>query len=148
MGRIRTALALSVLLNLFLAAALIAGVVSLRRGGGTIAAGALRIAGVELPPAERQSFRKALRDTRRAMRPTILDGRDARAEAATLLRAPTLDPNAVAGALDRARTSDMAVRAAVERRAIAYAATLSPANRAKLADAMDRRAERGRPIGR
>lgn len=145
MSKLRFALLLSVILNLFLAGALVAGIISVRSGGRMINAGSLRIAGAELPRAERRPFRMALRQARRAMRPTLMEARAAKVEAATLLRQPTLDQAAVAAALDRARTADMAVRAAVERRAIAYAATLPPADRAKLADAMQRRATRARP---
>lgn len=145
MRGLHLALALSVVLNLFLAGALLAGAWSLRGGGHMIAAGSLRIAGAELPAAERRPFRTALRETRRSMHATIVAARTARAEAATSLRAPVLDQAATIAALDRARLADMAVRGAVERRAVAYAATLPAPDRAKLADAMRRRAEKSRP---
>lgn len=145
MGKLRISLIASVILNLFLAGALAAGVISLRSGARMINAGSLRIAGAELPVAERRPFRIALRQTRRAMRPALLEARAARREAARLLRQPTIDQAAAVAALDRARAADMAVRAAVERRAVAYAATLPPADRAKLADAMQRRADKARP---
>lgn len=142
MNTLRIAILVSVALNLFLAAALVAGFVSLRTGGGMINAGSLRIAGAELPESERRPFRMALREARRAMRPTIVQARTAKAEAALLLRQRVLDQAAVVAALDRARAGDMAVRAAVERRAVAFSATLTRADRAKLADAMQRRAGR------
>ncbi|MET4593221.1 MULTISPECIES: periplasmic heavy metal sensor [unclassified Sphingomonas] len=145
MTTLRIAILVSVVLNLFLAAALVAGFVSLRTAGGMINAGSLRIAGAELPESERRPFRMALREARRAMRPTIVQARTAKAEAALLLRQPVLDQAAVVAALDRARAGDMAVRAAVERRAVAFAATLTRADRAKLADAMQRRAGRVTP---
>ncbi len=145
MNKLRIAILVSVVLNLFLAAALVAGFVSLRSGGGMINAGSLRIAGAELPESERRPFRMALREARRAMRPTIVQARTAKAEAALLLRQPVLDQAAVVAALDRARAGDMAVRAAVERRAVAFAATLTQSDRAKLADAMQRRAGRVPP---
>lgn len=145
MSKMRIALAVSVLLNLFLAGALVAGTVLLRSGGRMINAGSLRIAGAELPVGERRPFRVALREARRAVHPTILTSRAAKAEAAVLLRQPAIDQTAVIAALDRARAADMAVRAAVERRAVAFAATLPPSDRAKLADAMQRRAIRTGP---
>lgn len=145
MGRLRIAIAVLVVLNLFLAGALIAGIVSLRTGGRMINAGSLRIAGDELPRAERRPFRMALREARRAMGPAITESRAAKAATAALLRRPSVDEAAVNSALDRARIADMAVRAAVERRAVAYAATLPPADRAKLADAVARRADKARP---
>ena len=145
MNKLRIALAVSILLNLFLAGALIAGYVSLRTGSRMINAGSLRIAGAELPPSVRKPFRAALRETRRSMRPTVVQSRAAKAEAATLLRQPVIDQAAVMAALDRARVADMAVRAAVERRAVAYAAALLPGDRKALADAMQRRASKAPP---
>lgn len=148
MGKLRIVLAVSIVLNLFLAGALIAGLVSLRADNRMINAGALRIAGAELPAAVRKPFRQALRQARRAMRPTIAEARSAKIEAAALLRRPTVDQAAVDAALERARAADMTVRAAVERRAVAFAATLSPADRATLADAMQRRAQGPRRAAR
>jgi uncharacterized membrane protein len=145
MNRLRIVLVVSVILNLFLAGALVAGIISVRSGGRMINAGSLRIAGAELPRAERRPFRMALREARRSMRPALIEARAARIEAAALLRRPTIDQPAVVAALDRARSAEVAVRAAVERRAVAYAATLPPADRAKLADAMQRRAAKVRP---
>ena len=142
MNKVRIALAVSMILNLFLAGALVAGALSLRSGSRMIAAGSLRIAGAELPESERRPFRRALREARRAMGPLISRSRAAKAEAAELLRAPTIDQAGIMAALDRARVDDMAVRTAVERRAVAYAASLPLADRAKLADAMRRRAGR------
>ncbi|WP_419816356.1 periplasmic heavy metal sensor [Glacieibacterium sp.] len=148
MRKSHIALVVSVVLNLFLAGALVAGIVSLRSGSRMINAGSLRVAGAELPKAERRSFRMALREARAGMRPTIVEARAAKAEAAGLLRRPEVDQVAVNAALDRARVADAAVRAAVERRAVAYAATLPPVDRAKLADAMQERAERAPPAAR
>ena len=132
MGRLRIALVVSIILNLFLAAALVAGIISVRSGDRMINAGSLRIAGAELPRAERRPFRMALREARRSMRPALLEARAARVEAAALLRPTERSTRAaVVAALDRARSAEVAVRAAVERRAVAYAATLPPADRAK-----------------
>ena len=142
MRKLSIALAASVVLNVFLAGALAAGAVSLRTESRMINAGSLRVAGAELPKSERRSFRLALREARASMRPTIVAARVAKAEAAGLLRQPELDQDAVNASLDRARAADTAVRAAVERRAVAYAATLPPADRARLADAMQRRADK------
>lgn len=142
MARLRIAFAISIVLNLFLAGALLAGYASLRAGKGMINAGSLRVAGAELPTAERRPFRHALRQTRRAMATTIKASREAKSEAAGLLGQPVVDQIAVLSALDRARAADIAVRTAVERRAVAFAAQLPSADRAKLADAMKKRAER------
>lgn len=139
---LRIALALSLIANLFLVGALVGGAAWLKGRSGTIAAGSLRVAGSELPRDERRAFRMALRDARRSVRPAIEDGRAARAQAADLLRRPVLDQAALDAALARIRTDDIAIRTAVERRAIAFAATLKPEDRARLAEAMVRRNER------
>ncbi|RYZ65459.1 MAG: periplasmic heavy metal sensor, partial [Proteobacteria bacterium] len=81
-----------------LVGALVAGLISLRSGARMINAGSLRIAGAELPKAERRPFRLALRQARRAMRPVLLDARAARSEAARLLRQPTIDQAALVAA--------------------------------------------------
>jgi uncharacterized membrane protein len=145
MTKLRVALAASLILNVFLAGALIAGYVSLRTGTRMINAGSFRIAGAKLPVSVRKPFRAALRDVRRSMRRTILQSRAEKAQAAMLLRQPVIDQAAVNAALDRARAADMAVRAAVERRAVSYAADLPLADRAKLADALHERGGKVRP---
>lgn len=140
MDKLRIALIVSVILNLFLASALVAGIISVRSGGRMdrrrVAADRRRGTACSRATA----FSQALRQTRRAMRPTIIVSRREKMAAATLLRQPTIDQAAIIAALDRASKADLAVRAAVERRAVAYAATLPQADRAKLADAMQRRA--------
>lgn len=138
--------AVSLLLNVFLIAGVLAGTVLLRARPGRIVAGTLRIAGAELSPDTRRAFRHALRERRQALRPTILAGRQARADAATLLRAPALDQAALHAALARARAADFSVREGVEDRAIVFASTLSPADRAKLADGILRRQARRKPL--
>ncbi|WP_420384291.1 periplasmic heavy metal sensor [Novosphingobium sp.] len=143
MNRLRIAVCVSVVLNVFLAGALIAGFFAVRNGGRMINAGALRIAGSELPAAERRPFRHALREARNAMGPSIAESHRAKQQAALLLRQPNVDQGAVMVALDQARADDMAVRAAVERRAVAFAATLPGPDRAKLANAIDKRAGQG-----
>lgn len=143
MNRLRIAVMVSVLLNVFLAGALAAGFFAMRNAGRMINAGALRIAGAELPASARRPFRRALREARNAMLPSIAESRMAKGQAAQLLRQPNVDQAAVMAALDRARADDMAVRAAVERSAVAFAATLPAADRAKLADAMNKRARQG-----
>ena len=136
------ALALSLIGNLFLGGALLGGAAWLKARSGTIAAGSLRIAGSELSRPERRGFRIALREARRSVRPVLEDGRRARAEAAALLRQPVLDQAALDAALARVRSDDLAVRTAVEQPAVAFAASLKPDDRARLADAMVRRNER------
>jgi uncharacterized membrane protein len=135
---------ISILLNIFLLGAAIGGAAWVRARHPMIGAGSIRVAGSELPRDERRAFRRALRDARLDMRPTALAGRQARAEAAALLRAPALDQAKLADALARIRAADIAIRAHVEERAIAFAATLPPDERGRLAEGIERR--RGRAV--
>lgn len=139
---LRIACALSILVNIFLLGVLAGGAVWLRARHPLLTAGAIRVVGSELPPDERRAFRQALRGARAEMRPTAMAERQARADAAALLRAPTLDQAALAQALARVRAADFAIRAHVETRAIGVAATLPQAERARLADRIERRKAR------
>lgn len=145
MSKLRLGLVASIVLNLFLAGALVAGYASLRTGKRMLNAGSLRVAGAELPASERRPFRQALRQARQTQRSSIVASRAAKSRAAALLRETTVDQAAVLAELDRARAADMMVRAAVERRAVLFATRLPVADRAKLADAMERRARRHAP---
>ncbi len=129
----------SILLNIFLAAAVVGGLVWLSASQPMIAAGSIRLAGAELPLAESHAFRTALRETRHEIRPVILARSQARADAAALLRAPELDQAALTAALARARAADMVMREHLEARAVSFAATLPPTDRAKLAEGLLKR---------
>lgn len=134
--------ALSILLNIFLVAGLVTGLARLHGRGGMMRASMVRLVGEELPRAQSDAFRQQLRDARNQMRPLIQTGSQARIEAARLMRAPTIDQVALTAALGRARDADIAIRARMEARAVAFAATLSPADRARLADGLERQATR------
>lgn len=137
---VKIALAASVLLNIFLAAALIGGAASVRRlAKPGIGPGSLRVAGAELPRDTRQAFRRHLRAARRDVRPEIAASRAARQQASTLLEQRVLDRAALDGALARARTADFAVRARLEASAVDFIASLAPADRMRLAEAMRQR---------
>jgi uncharacterized membrane protein len=130
---------ISILLNLFIIGAAVGGAVWLRARQPMMGMGSIRIAGAELSFSERRAFRQTLRQARVEMRPTIMAGRQARDDAAALLRAPTLDKAALAQALHRVRAADFAIRTHVEERAVSFAAALPASERAKLADGMERR---------
>ncbi|RVD34097.1 periplasmic heavy metal sensor, partial [Mesorhizobium sp. M8A.F.Ca.ET.023.02.2.1] len=85
-------------------------------------------------------FRKALREVRRESRDIILDGQQARREAADLLRQPVLDTAALSAALERARNADITLRTRLEQRITEFAAAGSAEARAVLADGLARRA--------
>ncbi|MEI9420364.1 periplasmic heavy metal sensor [Mesorhizobium sp. Cs1299R1N1] len=129
----------SVVLNVFLAGALAGGAVWIRSGKSGQGY-SLEAAGGRLPDQERMLFRKALREVRRESRQVILDGQQARREAADLLRQPVVDTAALSAALERARNADIAVRTRLEQRIIEFAAAGSAADRAVLAEGLARRA--------
>ncbi|WP_179504870.1 MULTISPECIES: periplasmic heavy metal sensor [unclassified Sphingomonas] len=129
--------AVSVLLNLFLLAAIASASLWLKLPQARINAGSIRIAGSELPADERKAFRHMLHQARHDMRPQILAGRAARHEAAILLRAPVVDQPALLAALQKVRDSDVAVRTHVEAKAVPFVAALPLADRAKLADGLE-----------
>ncbi|CDX26203.1 conserved exported hypothetical protein [Mesorhizobium sp. ORS 3324] len=135
--------AASLVLNVFLIGAVAGGAGWLigRSGVGY----SLESAGWQLPANDRKAFRQALRDVRRESRQTILDGQQARREAANLLQQPTLDATALAAALERARAADATVRTRLEQRIVEFAASSSPEDRKLLAEALLRHVGRQRP---
>ncbi|MER8809648.1 periplasmic heavy metal sensor [Mesorhizobium australicum] len=139
MSKGRNLVIASVVLNVFLAGALAGGAVWIRSGKPGQGY-SLEAAGSRLPDQERVLFRKALREVRRESRQVILDGQQARREAADLLRQPVLDTTALAAALERARNADIAVRTRLEQRIVEFATAGSAADRAVLADGLARRA--------
>ncbi|TPK36145.1 periplasmic heavy metal sensor [Mesorhizobium sp. B2-5-3] len=135
----RKLLIASVALNVFLAGALAGGAVRLRSGKAGQGY-SLEAAGGRLPDQERRIFRKALREVRRESRQVILDGQQARREAADLLRQPTLDTAALTAALERARNADVTMRMRLEQRIVEFAAASSAEDRGVLAEGLTRRA--------
>ncbi len=133
----RILLIASIALNIFLAGA-IAGGIAWFEAHRSAARAPLQALGQQLPAAERGAFYKTLREARHQVRQTILDGQQARRDAAALLRQPTLDAPALLAALERARLADAAVRAGLEQRIVEFAATSSPADRAILAEGLSR----------
>jgi uncharacterized membrane protein len=101
-------------------------------------AGPLWTAAGDLSPEQQQSFRQALRGEAGEAADKLRAARQARREAWLSLRAQPFDPAAATAALDRARGLEMQARSGVERRIIAFAATLKPEERAKLADRLAR----------
>jgi uncharacterized membrane protein len=131
----------SVVLNVFLAGAFAGGAVWLRHARAG-AGYSLESAGGQLPEQDRKAFRKALRQARMESRQIILDGQQARQEAADLLRQPVVDTAALSAALERARNADVTVRARLEQAIVDFAASTSPENRSLLAAALMRHVER------
>jgi uncharacterized membrane protein len=98
-----------------------------------------------LPEAQRNAFHQALRSVRRDGRQTILDGQQARREAADLLEQPTLDASALSAALERARTADITMRTKLEQRIVEFAAQSPLEDRRLLAEGLVRRDARQPP---
>ncbi|TIW90007.1 MAG: periplasmic heavy metal sensor, partial [Mesorhizobium sp.] len=91
---------------------------------------------------DRKAFRQALRQVRVESRQIILDGQQARQEAADLLLQPVMDKAALSAALERARNADVTVRTRLEQAIVNFAANTSPENRSVLAQALLRHMER------
>jgi uncharacterized membrane protein len=133
----RVPLAISIVLNVFLLGALIGGTVWLELSKPH-PAGTLQSAIQKLPEPELSDLRHALRDVRRDLRPTMIESRQARRDAADLLQQPKVDTVALLAALDRARTADIAIRTKLEQRIVEFAATSSPQIRQLLAEGLIR----------
>ncbi|AMX96555.1 MULTISPECIES: periplasmic heavy metal sensor [Mesorhizobium] len=129
----------SVVLNVFLASAFVGGAVWLRNAKSGFS---LESAGRHLPDQDRKAFREALRQVRVQSRQIILDGQQARQEAADLLQQPVMDKAALSAALERARDADVTVRSRLEQAIVDFAASTSPENRSVLAQALLRHMER------
>lgn len=129
----------SVVLNVFLAGAFVGGAVWLRNAKTGVS---LESAGRQLPDQDRKAFREALRQVRVQSRQIILDGQQARQQAADLLQQPAMDEAAVSAALERARNADATVRTRLEQAIVDFAANTSLENRSVLAQALLRHMER------
>ena len=140
-GRLRLLLIASLALNLFLGG-LIAGAMLLdgrpgkdhHRGRRSFWAAA-----EQLDPAQREAFRAVLRSEAEQARPRLQALRQARRDAAAAMAAEPYDPQAVRGALARARAEELALRAGVEDAVVSFAATLDQPDRAALGQALRRK---------
>lgn len=139
MTRTSKFLSMSIALNIFLLGSIGGAAFWFARDERMIMAGSLRIAGSELPANERRQFRMRLKAARRSMGDRLAEAREARGQAAALLRQPTVDIAAVTAALEKARTAELAIRSVIEARALDFVATLPQDDRGNLANAMERR---------
>lgn len=141
--RARLWLILSLALNALLVGVVIGGGWMVAHQRGRPPAVKLRAAGDGLSPAQQPRFRTLLADTRSAGRPLLREARAARADAAMALVAPSYDATALAQALARARTADLALRQQREEAVARFAATLSVDDRRALAAGLRRGMLRG-----
>lgn len=141
------ALVVSVAMNLFLVG-VIAGALRFAgpmHGPGLRPPGPLWAAADGLSPERRRAYRQALRGEVGGVGGKLFEARRARRAAWLSLSAEGFDPAAVAAALQRARTLEFAARGDVEGRVVAFAATLTPAERAILAKGLARARPGRRP---
>ncbi|WP_321787358.1 periplasmic heavy metal sensor [Burkholderia pyrrocinia] len=135
----------SVVLNVFMLGAIGGGAYQwfsthrdLHAEGAPAQRTALRFAADELPDARQREFADALKAARKNGRDFAREGRDGRITVLDLLTAPQLDRVAIDAALDRTRAADTAMRAQVERSVVDFAATLTPEERVKFVDGLQR----------
>ncbi|MFN3521915.1 MAG: periplasmic heavy metal sensor [Phenylobacterium sp.] len=133
----------SLALNLFVAGAVVGGLVA---GGRTPHASpsqanprpgpALWAAGEALPPDRRREFRRLLREQGPVTNQRLREVRQARREAWLMLGKEPFDPVAASRALDAARQAEIAARRDVEHRVVEFAARLPPDERARFAQSL------------
>lgn len=146
-GRLKIALAISILLNLFAlgagtGAVLMWSRVTAEPAASVVRRSPIRRAGDALPPAEREQFRLLMRATAHDGRSTRLQAQESRREAAALFLQPRFDVGAVNAALSRARTADFALRSRLETAVVEFASGISVQDRTALA----RNLGRGGPL--
>ncbi|KQV56164.1 MULTISPECIES: periplasmic heavy metal sensor [unclassified Caulobacter] len=106
--------------------------------GERLARPPLWTAGDQLSPQSRKALRLALRAANQKNQPITRQARTERQAALAALTNPSFDPAEVGKRLTNARTLDIQARANVEAALAAYAATLSPSERAVLAQGLTR----------
>lgn len=139
--RLKTLLIVSLVLNIFLLGTIAGGTyrwVTKQKADVIAQQRGLRFAAAELSEARRGQLREALRQTRRDSLPLIVGARSGRLDVVQALAAPQFDRNALDAALARTREADMALRARVEGTVADFASTLTPDERLKLVDALER----------
>ncbi|NIE65954.1 periplasmic heavy metal sensor [Burkholderia sp. Ax-1719] len=99
---------------------------------------ALRFATDYLSPERQQQFVDALKAARREGRDDARAARDDRRQVLDLLAAPNFDRAALDAALAHTRESDIALRTRVESGVADYAATLTPEERVKFVEGLQR----------
>jgi uncharacterized membrane protein len=151
-------LVVSLAVNLFLIGAVVGGLVigsRLHAGRPGLRPGPpLWAAADSLSPERQGAYRQALHGEAGDVRGKMREARMVRRQAWLGLRADPFDAKATVSGLDHARALELDARGAVERRIVDFAVTLTPAERAQLADGLARAGpgprggRRGPPQGR
>jgi uncharacterized membrane protein len=131
----RRAFLAALVLNVFLATALVALVALVYRSAGVWPFGGSSSAlHPGLTAAERDGLRGALRAAAPRIGPLLDEARSAREASRELLRAPVLDRVAVEAALARSREVEGRLKVEVDSAILGYAATLPPERRVLVGD--------------
>ena len=141
MTRLKTFLVISLVLNVFLLGTLGGGTyrwIMKERAAVIAQQRGLRFAAAELTEARQEQLREALRQNRRDSLPLILSARQGRLDIAQLLAEPQFDQAALDAALARTREADSTLRGRIEETVAHFAGTLTPDERVKLVDALER----------
>lgn len=137
-------LVVSVALNLFLAGLIVGGAVVARCVAETrppaLAQNRTPLwrAGDELPQPKRRAFRQMVRHAGLDTREDIRRSRAIRREAIDAMESPGFDPGETIPRMNEARRIDSDARSRVEARILEFAATLTPQERALLAQGLRR----------
>ena len=141
MSRLKGWLAISLVLNIFLLGAVGGGFYRWQTRQQVVEPRGLRFAASELSKSRQDQFQFALREMRRDnyRHGVGRAARDGRADVIAALSAKPFDANALDAAPARTRDADIAVRTRIEAVVSNFAATLTPEERLKLVDALERR---------
>lgn len=134
----RTAFFASILLNAFLASALVATVLIAYRtlGAWPTWSPTSTMSKGSLTPAERRGFRDKLREARPTISPIFEEARQSREAVRTLLLNPDFDRAATEQALARSRDIEARLKVEVDRVMLEYVATLPPERRIVVGDTL------------
>ncbi len=138
---LKIGLALSLVLNMFLLMA-VGGAIAMRHklmdtGRGDRPNSIMRLT-KDMPPESRKAMRQVLREAVVATLPDLKTAHDARIAAADSLAAAKPDRAVIDSNLQRAREAEMRARAGMESAAVTYALTVSPDDRARIAESFRR----------
>ena len=138
---LKIGLALSLVLNMFLLMA-VGGAIVMRHklmdnGRGDRPNSIIRLS-KDMPPESRKAMRRVLREAVVATMPDLKTAHDARIAAADSLAAAKPDRALIDSNLQKAHEAEMRARAGMESAAVTYALTVSPEDRARIAESFRR----------
>ncbi|WP_370675440.1 periplasmic heavy metal sensor [Pleomorphomonas sp. PLEO] len=141
-GTLKTALATSLALNIFILGAAAGGwfwqpaPTPPQQAGQGLAAAAQA-----LDPDQRQTFRQVVATARRDAQPDSQIAREERDKLANLLKAPNLDRGTIDSTLEMTRAADTRARARLEAAVVDFAESLDPQSRAILIEGLSSRGQ-------